>query len=372
MKRIKIWLVGTLLLLVSCVPETTEEEIVQPNDEQSEQEISIVPSYQLSKENYKMILPFRPSKARGVITRQIANRVDIDEMEEGLRRHSTEVFDPGKYYYEDGQYLTKDMVESWIDDLNPDRPAEGADPEEYRDNPRYLSHILEQNFLKKNEEDDTVELVGVSIGIALKSVYRFQSEIGGPYYYESIPFNEMLEQGQEMAQKILERVRKIEGLEEVPIMIALFQEEEQSSPVPGNYIRKTLVPSHDMMIGDWETIDEEYVLFPSSEAKEQYFEDYELISNFGNEISQYFPNYVGYIGEGFYIDDDLKKLTIEIPIEFYGSAEVVGFTQYTYGIVKGMFSNRYDLEIKIESSQKLESIIYREAGDEELTVHIFH
>src|SRR5690625_3243989 len=149
MKRIKIWLVGTLLLLVSCVPETTEEEIVQPNDEQSEQEISIVPSYQLSKENYKMILPFRPSKARGVITRQIANRVDIDGMEEGLRRHSTEVFDPGKYYYEDGQYLTKDMVESWIDDLNPDRPAEGADPEEYRDNPRYLSHILEQNFLKK-------------------------------------------------------------------------------------------------------------------------------------------------------------------------------------------------------------------------------
>src|SRR5690625_1537765 len=125
-KNLLIINVILLLLLASCVPEATEEEIVQPNDEQSEQEVSIVPSYQLSKENYKMILPFRPSKARGVIGRQIANRVDIDEMEDGLRRHSTEVFDPAKYYYEDGQYLTKDMVYSWLDRLPTEKQLEEA------------------------------------------------------------------------------------------------------------------------------------------------------------------------------------------------------------------------------------------------------
>lgn len=370
MKKIYIWFIGILLLLVGCVPETTEEEIVQPNDEQSEQEISIVPSYQLSKKNYKMILPFRPSKARGVINRQINNRLDIDEMEDGLRRHSTEVFDPGKYYYEDGQYLTKDMVESWIDDLNPERPEKDADEQEFRDNPRYLSHVLEQNYLKKNE-DETVELVGVSIGLALKSVYRFETETGGPYY-EPISFDEMLKQGKDIAQTILERLRQIEGLGEVPIMIALFQEQEQSAPIPGNFITKTVVPEHDMMIGEWESINEKYVLFPSDEAKDKYFEDYDIIHNFGQDISQYFPNYVGYIGEGFYINDELIKLSIEIPIEFYGSAEVVGFTQYTYGVVKAMFPNRYDLEVKITSSQKIESFIYREAGEEDPTVHILH
>lgn len=371
MKKINVCLIIILLLFVGCTPEATEEEIVQPNNEQSEQEVSIVPSYQLSKENYKMILPFQPSKARGVIGRQVANRLDIDEMEDGLRRHSTEVFDPEKYYYEEGQYLTKDMVIDWIDDLNPERPEIGSEEEEYRENPRYLSHILEQNFLKKND-DDTVELVGVSIGLALKSVYRFQSEVGEPYYYEEIPLSDMLEQGQEIAQSILERVRQIEGLNDVPIMIALFREEEQSSPIPGNFITKTLVPSHDMMIDEWESIDEKYVLFPSDDAKDNYIEDYDIINSFGEEISQYFPNYVGYIGEGFYMNEELKKLTIDIPIEFYGSAEIVGFTQYTYGIVKGLFPDRYDLEIKIVSSQKVESLIYREAGEEDLTVHIFH
>ncbi|MDY0395640.1 CamS family sex pheromone protein [Virgibacillus halophilus] len=55
-------------------------------------ETSIVPSYQLSKENYRMILPYKPSKARGVIVGQLANRMDIDEVEEGLRRHSKEFF----------------------------------------------------------------------------------------------------------------------------------------------------------------------------------------------------------------------------------------------------------------------------------------
>lgn len=362
---------AVLLFLASCVPEKTEEEIVQPNDEQSEQEISIVPSYQLSKENYRMILPFRPSEARGVISRQVANRLDIDEMEDGLMRHSTEVFDPEKYYYEEGQYLTKDMVIDWIDELNPERPEIGSDPDEFRENPRYLSHILEQNYLEKND-DNSVDLVGVSIGLALKSVYQFQSEIGGPYYYEEIPFDDMLAQGEEIAQAVLERVRQIEDLRDVPIMIALFREEEQSSPVPGNFVAKTVVPAHDMMIGEWESINEKYVLFPSDEAQENYIEDYDVISSFGEEISQFFPNYVGYIGKGFYINNELKKLTIDIPIEFYGSAEVIGFTQYIYGIANGMFPNHYDLEIKVMSSQKTESVLYREAGEEDLIVHIFH
>lgn len=371
MKKQSILWLSLLLLLAGCIPEVTEEEIVQPENEENEEEVFIAPTHQLSKEEYKMILPFRPSKARGVIGRQIANRVDIDEMETGLRRHSIEVFDPKDHYYEDGQYLSRGTVESWIDELNPERPERGSEAEEFRKNPRYLSHILEQNYLKKGE-DDTTELAGLSIGIALKSVYRFQTDIGEPDQFEPIPFSEMLEQGKEIAQKILERIRGIDGLQEVPILMALFQEEEQSSPVPGNYIRKTFVPGYDMMIGEWEEIHEENVLFPSSYAEKNYFDDYDLIKNFGHEISQYFPNYVGYIGKGFYIDENLQTLTIKIPLEFYGSAEVTGFTQYVYGIAKAMFPTHYDLEIKIESSQKLESIMYREAGEEDLMVHIFH
>lgn len=76
------------------------------------------------------------------------------------------------------------------------------------------------------------------------------------------------------------------------------------------------------------------------------------------------------IGDGFYINEELQKLTLTIPLEFYGKGEVVGFTQYTYGLVKEMFQDYYELEVKIKSNEKMESVIYRDAGEKEPTVHI--
>lgn len=407
----KAWVIfmvtSSLIFLAACSANVEEENIRSVEDEGKKEETSIVPSYELSKENYKMLLPFRPSQARGVITNQIANRVDIDEVESGLRRHSVDVFDPSDYFFEEGQFITEEMAYQWLGRLlnkaeleeevakeikwlkanqmtvDEERiradlqlglnPAIGDETsaEEHKKNPRYLSHVLEQNFLRKNE-DNSVEVAGVSIALSLRTVYRYQTDKDGPYYYEDIPKNEMMEEGKKMAQKVLERIRKIDSLESVPVMIALYQEEEQSSPVPGNFIAKTSVPESDMEIGEWENIDEEYVLFPSSRAKEKYFEEYELVNSFGNDIAQYFPNYVGVVGEGFYVNEELNKLSITIPIEFYGSGEIIGFTQYAYGIVKELFGNYYDLEIKIKSSEQIESIIYQEAGEEEPTVHILH
>lgn len=415
MKRLSIWFLSVILILTSCTPSKQEDEIVM-NDEEQQQEISIVPNYRLSEENYKIILPYRPSQARGVIVGQVSNRLDINEMEDGLRRHSKEFFDPEKYYFEEGQYLSKDTVYKWLGrsltkkqlerqlkqeidqrerdgltvndevirrieqdlqlGLNPAlKDLDDLDDDEkiklHEENPRYVSHILEHNFLQR-KDDNTVELVGVSIGIAMKSVYRFQTEIGGPYYEQEISEKEMLSQGKEIAQTVLERLRSMEELQNVPILIALFREEEQSSPVPGNFVAKTFVPKADMMIGEWETIHEDFVLFPSSEAQKNFFDEHELMTSFGHKVSEYFPNYTGIIGEGFYINDELQKMSIDIPIEFYGSGEVIGFTQYTYGVAKEIFSPNYDLEIQIKSSERLESIIYREAHEEDLNVYITH
>lgn len=401
------------ILLIGCMPQQdTEEEVVQ-NDSESEQETSIVPSSRLEEENYRMVIPYKPSEARGVITNQIANRLDIDELEEGLRRHSKEVFDPENYLFQEGQYLTSDVVYDWlgralteeelesavereiarreeakmtVDEdqirknlqrgLNPEiEDTEGLDEDEiielHEENPRYLSHILEQNFLVRRDED-SVELGGVSIGLAMKSVYRFQTETGGAYHYEDIPESEMLEQAGVIAQEILSRIRQMEALEEVPVMLAIYREAEQSSPIPGNFVAKTTVDSGGDTIGDWTSLGEEYILFPSDEGREKYFDDHEIVSSFGAEIAEFFPNYVGVIGEGFYIDEELQRLSINIPLEFYGKAEVTAFTQFVYGLVQDMFANYFELEIKVTSSNQVESLIYRAPNAESPEVHIFH
>src|SRR5690625_7770614 len=108
MKKRIIYIVCILLVLVACAPNEKKDEVVK-EDEAKKQTPSIVPSYKLSKDNYKTILPFRPSKARGVITNQVANRLDIVEVEEWLIRHSKEVFDTEDYYFEVGHDLTESM-----------------------------------------------------------------------------------------------------------------------------------------------------------------------------------------------------------------------------------------------------------------------
>src|SRR5699024_10609548 len=113
------------------------------------------------------------------------------------------------------------------------------DQQTHEDNPRIFSHVLEQNYLQPAEgEGNPVELAGVSIGIALKSVYRFEAPKHGDSYSYNIPMDEMLNRGYELADTIVERLREMEGLEEVPIFVALYREEGHSSPVPGNYVTK--------------------------------------------------------------------------------------------------------------------------------------
>ncbi|MBU5467961.1 CamS family sex pheromone protein [Virgibacillus sp. MSJ-26] len=406
MKRLSILLLGILLFVTSCAPDVQEDEEVVKDNEQQE-ETSIVPSNQLSKDNYRVVLPYRVSAARGVITNQLANRLDIDEMEEGLRRLAKDYYSPDDYYFEEGQYLSESTVYGWLgrtltkkelekevkkevdkrkkNEMNYDEEqikknlqqglnpsiSDDEDKKAHKENPKYLSHILEHNFLVKND-DDTVSLNGISIGLAMKSVYRYQTEEGGPYYYEDISKKQMLKKGYELADTIVERMRGMEGLEDIPIMVAIYREAEQSSPIPGNFVARGFVDSDSDSVKKWEDINEEFVLFPSDDAKEDHFDDYQTVNNFGEEIAKYFPNYVGVVGEGFYYDGDLKQLTLEIPIEFFGKGEVIGFTQYAYGLVQDMFSDYYDLEIKITSSQQVESFISKEAGEKEPTVHIFH
>lgn len=377
MKKVLGIVACTFLLLTGCSTFNTGDEILQ-TDTEKEGEISIIPSHSFSNEEYKIILPYRTSVARDVITYQIDNRLDINEMEEGLRRHSTSVYDPKKYVYEEGQFLTANFTRSLIDELNPPikeivEKKKGTEEkvQAYRDNPRIFSHILEQNYLEKTD-DNSVELVGISIGIAVKSAYRFQTEIGGPDYEEKIPPDVARAEGERIASIVFNNIREIEGLQNIPVMIAIYQEEEQSSLIPGNYIAKTFVGADEFAIGKWESLNEEYVLFPSEYADKEYTDDSQKIKKFASDVSDYFPNYVGFVGEGFYIGEDLQRLSVEIPLQFYGQGEVIGFTQYAYGLMMKTFSSDYDLEIIITSNDGPESVIFRAAGDSEASVHIFH
>ncbi|KHE68865.1 CamS family sex pheromone protein [Halobacillus sp. BBL2006] len=387
MRKLHALLLSSLLFISACTPVfDNREEVIQETKDENSNQTAIVPNYTMSDENYRMILTEsspKVAKARTVTTNQMGNRLDIAEFESGLRRHSKEYFSPEDYFFQPGQFLSQDTLLSWLsrykeadekgkkgneEGLNPELNEDEASVEEFRNNPKYISNIVEQDFLVKKKEN-VVEVQGVTIGISLRTVYNFTSE--DKDYQENHSTSELLKKGKAYAGEILTRLRERKELKDVPIVFALYEEEEASSKVPGKFLSKTYVKASNNKIGDWDPINEKHVLFPSAEAQEDYFEDSQIFSDFRKEVADYFPNFVGMIANGFYIDDELQQVSIDIPIQFHSQSEVVGFTQYVYSLVVEMFPEHYDVEVNIKSMDRQESLIVRKAGEQEPFVHIY-
>jgi protein involved in sex pheromone biosynthesis len=393
LKKKLLMVLTSFFVLTACAPNFGEqEEIVQETEDESKEQ-AIIPKYNISDSYYKMILPFKPGEARGLVSEQLNTRLDIDEFETGLMRVAQDTFSPDKYLYQEGQYLTGEVIQGWLNrkatgeklkvaqeaakkakkeyievGLNPALPEEGNLEELHSENPIYLSHILEHNYLIR--EDDTVELGGVVIGLAMNSVHYFQQEDG--YAREKqISTSELLAKGKEYAQQVINRVRNTKGMEKVPIVIAIYEQEEKSSIVPGNFVTKTVVKAGSNSLGKWEGIDEDYYFFPSDEATSDYRDDAQMFNRFKMDVEEFFPNYTGVIGKAFYKNGELNYLDIEIPMQFYGKAEVIAFTQFITGKVMEYFPDYVTLEVNIMSNTGQEALIMKEPNQEEPTVHIY-
>lgn len=393
----KVWLIGLalLLLLSGCAPkyESQDPGVQETEDEKGK---TIIPKYKISDKYYRMITPLEPSKARGQVVSNLNTRYDVNEMELGLMRIAQEHFDTEKYLYTEGQYLSSKTVRSWLEreyskeqykekvdeakakktkkpenlGLNPIDPGKGDITKRNEENPLYLAHILEQNYMVK-KSDNKASLAGVVIGLALNSTHYYQKEDFGAVYEAPIPYNKMVSEGKKIADEVLQRLRKMDELKNVPITIALYQQAEKSSVVPGNFIAYSNAGQGSSQLGDWKKVNEKYHLFPSDKTKDEFRDDHTSFLNFKQDVEEYFPNFNGVVGRGYYIDDQLQEMKIDIPIQFYGKAEAVGFTQYVAGLVMAHFPEYISVQVSVTSVSGPESLIVRNANSEEPFVHIY-
>jgi protein involved in sex pheromone biosynthesis len=163
----------------------------------------------------------------------------------------------------------------------------------------------------------------------------------------------------------------MKDLKDVPITIALFKAQGSSSVIPGNFFAYSDVGSSSSSLGSWNKINEKYVLFPSTDAQDTHRDDYTAFLNFKQDVEQYFPNFNGVIGQSFYVDDQLQCLNINIPIQFYGKTEAIGFVQYVTGLVMEHFPKYIAVTVNVSSVDGPEALIDRKANQSEPYVHIY-
>ena len=391
MKRFLAITLVMILTATGCAPSFDKSEVVEDDtDTENTEKESIIPEYQISDQYYQTLLPYETSDTRGLVTSNINTRLDLEEFETGLMRLSQDPFPTDEYVFREGQVISKATVTSWLQrkytsaqlkekkmtadenmGLNPVDDGKGDIEERYEKNPEYLAHILEHNYLVKSD-NNKVTLGGISIGLALNSVFYYQKEKYGETYEIKIDAKTLQEKGEEIAAEVVKRVRGLEGAKDVPILIALFEQESKDSVVPGNFISYTVINANSSKISKWKNVDEDYFLFPSSSAEEKHRDDASTFSNFKDDVEEYFPNYNGVIGKAFYVNEEMKKLTISIDMQFYSKSEVIGFTQYVAGLVMDHFPDYLEVETKITSSNGQESLIVKEVDDKEPYVYIYN
>ncbi|PHC39984.1 hypothetical protein COF09_20580 [Bacillus toyonensis] len=396
MKKIALAVLSLGLLVSGCSAGADKDEKVAEKSGKAKEQ-AVVPKYAISDEYYKTTVPFDAGSARGLVVQGLNNRLDIDEFETGLMRIAKESFNTKDYFFKGGSTLDDQTVKMLVKRKRTDaeqkelesklkkdavkfpniglNPAlgEGSESLEVKNkkNPIYISNILEHNYYVKKGDKD-VELGGIVVGLAMNSVQYFNEEHGYPREAK-IEDEKMLAEGKKMAQEILKVMhQKKPDIKNVPITFAIYCQSPKSALVPGNFVSYANVEKGSETVEDWKQINEKYYLFPSEQAKtDNKREDLARVSNFKAKLSDYFQgDYSAVIGTGMYRDEELKEMKLDIPVQFNGKAEIIGFTQYVAGLVMEYFPNYMRVQVTIKSVERPEAIIIREAKQDEPLVKI--
>lgn len=362
-----------LLLLAGCRPEVTEEENTgETTEEAQEAESALVKRNQLGDNYYRPALNeeggYLTSKNRGV-TLILNSGINIDLFEKDLLRLSQDSYPSEKHFVQEGQYLPENLIRSWIGRKSEDNP-EGLNPAEAGEGddriPRYLNSILELDFFEAKE--DALNLSGITIGLALNTIDYYPAYQFGPTIEQEIPEAKMLEEGKTMADEIVRRIREIEDLKEIPVMISLYKQSARDDLAGGVHVAKGSSNSSSTVIDNWEALNEERIIFPlagQSSAEGNAF------ANFQSEVEAFFPNISGITGRAHYLDDRLNSLKINIMTQFYGETEMISYTQYLKQSAATYLPADLAIEIVVESPAGVEAFLEKGPADAEFYSHVF-
>ncbi|PTK19882.1 hypothetical protein BUZ72_06815 [Staphylococcus saprophyticus] len=398
MKRTIILFISAILVLTAC-GNNDEKSKEQSNEKEQQKESGSVKEIATDKnvqgDNYRTILPFKESQARGLLQDNMANSYNGEDFENGLLDLSKSVFPTDEYLYQDGQYLDKDMINAFLNPkytkdevnkmdesdrkekkanenlgLNPSHKGE-TDPEKIAEqSPAYLSNILEQDFYASGDTKGK-KIKGMTIGLAMNSTYYYQKEKDGETYSKDLDDKEIEKQGKQMAEELLSRIRENKDLKEIPIHFAIYKQSGENSIVPGEFIAGTTVEDGKTRINDWKDINQKTALLPSEEAGEL---DENLNSDFkqfNDNLQTYFNNFTQAVGTVKFDNKKAKQLSVDLPIDYYGKAETIGITQYVTEQADKYFDGIDEYEIHIKDGNNPKALISKTKDDKEPQVHIY-
>lgn len=396
MKKRTLVIVGLSLVLVGCGPDDNEPSSSKENTSTQNDVKQIATDKNVQGDNYRTILPFKESQARGLTQENMANTYNGEDFETGLLNISKQVFPTDDYLYQDGQFLDKKTIQAYLEPkltkseldemsdkekeerkatenlgLNPSVHGETDEEKIAKNSPQVLSNILEQNFYD-NGDTSGKKLKGMTIGLAMNQVYYYQKEKYGETFSVDLDKKNVEKQGQEMAEEMLSRLRENEKLKDIPITFAIYMQSGKDQITPGAFVSYATSEENGEALKEWNTVNEQTVLVPSGEAADLNEQFNSNFRDFNHSLQSYFTNFTQAVGKAKFKDKKLQSLTVDLPIDYYGKAELIGITQYVTQLAEKDFGDVEEYEIHIKDGNESRALITKTKDDKEPKVHIYN
>ncbi|MBA1393986.1 CamS family sex pheromone protein, partial [Lactobacillus sp. XV13L] len=185
------------------------------------------------------------------------NNHNVQSFEAGLLAVSQKEFSPDKYYFQEGQMISSTTARKWLGRKSANNPL-GLNPEDNgskdpdKRNPIYLQQLLEEDFYTQSDKD--YHLSAMTIGLAMNEVDYYTKEMYGATFETKISDEQWQAMGQEMANKIVQRLRRNNNLKSIPIVVGLYRQNINDSLVGGTFFSYGVSHKDSLKINDWKPI----------------------------------------------------------------------------------------------------------------------
>ncbi|CAH0417196.1 CamS family sex pheromone protein [Periweissella fabaria] len=332
---------------------------------------------QISKSEYAGVIKnghYLTSNARGLTASTINNSFNLNSFEGGLLNISKQFYNPANYVFQEGQYLSSSTLRSWLGRKSKNNP-EGLNPKDNgkKDNSRkpiYVQSIEEQDFMQKN--GDNLSLKGITIGIAMNTVDYYQKEQYGATFQQSISKTAMQEYGNQVAEQVVQRLRKTHGISsDLPIVVAMYVQSQTDNLAGGTFYANTQTKTAS--IDKWNKLDIVNKVFPLIGASSKDFasNDSKSFQNFQSQVQNFFPTVADVTAQAQYQDEKIQGEHVTITTQFYSQTEISSFTNFVAQVAPKFLPSGVPVDITINSANGIQAFLSRDSNDRNFQSHIF-
>ena len=368
-RKSALLLISPLFFLAAC----SDEEESKNNNEKM-----YISSIQ-KKETFEIQQPAKMNVARGLIVSNMNNTININEIEKGLMNLSVNYFSPNSFYMQEGQYLDKNMINQWLArkteeglGLNPPiKNSTGNVLEDEKQNPLFLSHILEQNYINKKSG----KIEGMSLAISLNEYYDIRvSDDKGLIYTDQVKVdntdddvNDVKNYGKKIAETIVKDIRNHEAMPNVPIYLTLYQESNKNDILPGIFLAETFIGESKDRIDKWTEIDKKDYTFPSDALYSLDQDTYNKLLSFKEEIQKNFKHLnPKAFGKLRYEDGKLADIKIEVHAPLINDTELIALLQFISTKLNAILFDYVPVTIRIIDQKQDVGIILWDPAEKQI------